>query len=192
MATEKKRTLDEVADTAAQAQPQVTRILRGNAIPEDIEFPDTDESLEDIHTALEERLTLISFKHPTDNEKELNFLVRHLTPAEWAMIYGNLFGKDLAEILQETQALTEEERTAHIENYIKQQIDDEQTYQAEEFERRLKVCKIAIVEPKRLQLERMRKWNPFYVNALFNAITGDLTANNAVTRFLELGTPAKK
>ena len=164
----------DMADVAAESQ-----VFRRKEVHEgDLNFV---ENLDELDAALEADNIVCRFNNP-NAEKPIDFEMRPMTPGEVAIYYNTLFGHTLLEATGEN---LNPDAVDAIDDLHAQRLEDElavKKYDA----RLLNILEGCILFPIGVTAERMRKWSPFYITRLHNALLEGSRPSRAVAQFSEL------
>ena len=167
----------DMADVAAESQ-----VFRRKEVHEgDLNFV---ENLDELDAALEADNIVCRFNNP-DAEKPIDFEMRPMTPGEMAIYYNTLFGHTLLEATGENLGPDAVDEIDEFHEAQEQRIQDElavKKYDA----RLLNILEGCILFPIGVTAERMRKWSPFYITRLHNALLEGSRPSRAVAQFSEL------
>lgn len=170
--------MDEVAAQAAVNAPQT---FRRKEIEGDLNFV---KDLDALDATLEADNIVARFENPMDPAGEpIDFEMRPMTPGETAVYYRTLLGHTFLE--------TAAERFPNIED----ELDDEQRQRLEDElavkkydTKLLNILESCIISHPGLTAERMRKWDPFYILSLHNALLGGSRPSKSVAQFQNVDT----
>lgn len=184
--TEDREKNGTMEDTAAQAMMGVKRVASRRSVNiDEVEFTD---DLDMLDLAMEREEKIVEFENPRGG-KPMVFLVRPLTPGEFAMVFGTLFGKSAIQVAldsnEEAGEDSEEANADLIEKHIRENYTEEEIEQ-KWLERQIQTIQIGVIRPKGLTKERIAKWDQFYIDALYNAINGEVMANDSPSQFPEV------
>ena len=163
----------DMADVAAESQ-----VFRRKEVTGDLNFV---SDLDALDAALEADNIVCRFNNP-NAEKPIDFEMRPMTPGEMAIYYNTLFGHTLLEATGEN--LNPDEVDA-IDDAHAQRLEDElavKKYDA----RLLNILEGCILFPIGVTAERMRKWSPFYITRLHNALLEGSRPSRAVAQFSDV------
>ena len=145
---------------------------------DDDEKDDWEENLEVLDTTLERHDVVVKFKNPIDpNGKPIRFLVRPMTPGEISVFQGSLFGHSLLEASRADKNAEDEIERLHQRRMLDK--ENAQDYDT----RMLQVLEDCIIKPRGITAVRLSKWDPFFLNKLFDGAMGGMRAARAVDRF---------
>ena len=139
--------------------------------------------LDALDAALEADNIVCRFNNPDPDGDPIDFEMRNMTPGETAIYYQTLLGHTLLEAAAGTP-------TAEIEDEQAQRIEDELAIKKYD-EKLLNILESCIQVPIGVTVERMRKWDPFYIMSLHNALmngTGGTRPSKSVARFSDVDT----
>jgi hypothetical protein len=158
-------TKKDMADVAADVQ-----VLRRKEVTGNLNFV---EDLDALDAALEADTIVVRFRHPTDPEgKHIDFEMQPMTPGQFAIYYQTLLGYSLLEG-------TPTDETPELDD---EQLQDKlavNKYDA----RLLNILESNILHPPGITAERIRKWDPFYIMRLHNALIGGSRPSKTVAQF---------
>ena len=175
MATEKKSFEDTAADVQTMRRKEVTG---------DLNFV---SDLDALDAALEADNIVCRFKNPDPEKDPIDFEMRPMTPGETATYYQTLLGHTLLE------AAAGGNPNPDIE------LDDEQTQKVQDElavkkydTKLLNILESCILFPPGVTAERMRKWDPFYIMSLHNALMNGSRPSKSVARFPDVDSPGRE
>ena len=163
----------DMAAVAADAQ-----VFRRKEVTGDLNFV---ENLDELDAALEADNIVCRFNNP-NAEKPIDFEMRPMTPGETAIYYNTLFGHTL---LEATDGNLNPDAVDAIDDAHEQRLQDElavKKYDA----RLLNILEGCILFPVGVTAERMRKWSPFYITRLHNALLEGSRPSRAVAEFSDV------
>lgn len=168
--------MEDIAGKAAVNAPQT---FRRKEVEGDLNFI---SDLDALDAALEADNIVARFENPIDLAGEpIDFEMRTMTPGETAIYYKTLLGHTLLEAVSRTpnDALDDEQV---------QRIEDELAVKKYD-EKLLNILESCIQSPVGVTAERMRKWDPFYIQSLHNSLMNGSRPSKPVARFSELDAP---
>ena len=175
MATEKK----SFEDTAADVQT-----MRRKEVEGELNFV---ENLDELDAALEADNIVARFKNPDPEKDPIDFEMRPMTPGETATYYQTLLGHTFLE------AAAGGNPNPDIE------LDDEQTQKVQDElavkkydTKLLNILESCILFPLGVTAGRMRKWYPFYIMSLHNALMNGSRPSKSVARFPDVDSPGRE
>ena len=171
----------EIRDAATRGI-SVSRVSRKREVAED-DFNFTDD-LDALDIAFEKEEHVVTFEDPKSGKK-FDFLVRELTAAEHAMVFGNLFPKNMEQMVKD---LGKDATNEKVEEYIKNQVAqmDSEALIEEQRERKYRVVQLGIIKPEGITIERLRKWDNFVIDNLYLVIMGGMSDNTVASNFSEV------
>ena len=168
------KTMEDIAAKAAVNSPQT---FRRKEIEGELNFI---SDLDALDAALEADNIVCRFENPIDPEGEpLDFEMRPMTPGETAIYYQTLLGHTLLETAAGMP-------NTEIEDEQAKRIDDELAIKKYD-EKLLNILEGCIQSPAGVTLERMKKWDPFYIQSLHNALMTGSRPSKPVARFSDVG-----
>ena len=171
-------------DMAAAAKSVAEyEVFRRKEVTGDLNFV---ENLDELDASLEADNIVCRFNNP-DAEKPIDFEMRPMTPGELAIYYQTLFGHTLLE--GSTGENLDPDAVDTIDDLHAQRLEDElavKKYDA----RLLNILEGCILFPIGVTAERMRKWNPFYITRLHNALLEGSRPSRAVAQFSDVDSSA--
>lgn len=162
----------DMADVAADAQ-----VFRRKEVTGDLNFV---ENLDELDAALEADTIVCRFVNPTDpNADPIDFEMLPMTPGQMSVYYNTLFGHTLLEAgNQDPDADNElDPETQRVQDEL-----DAKKYDT----RLLNILESNIIGPPGITIERIQKWDPFYIMRLHNALLGGSRPSKSVARFSQL------
>ena len=167
----------DMADVAAESQ-----VFRRKEVTGDLNFV---ENLDELDAALEADNIVCRFNNP-NAEKPIDFEMRPMTPGEMAIYYNTLFGHTLLEATGEN---LNPDAVDAIDDAQDQRLQDE--IAAKKYDARLlNILEGCILFPIGVTAERMRKWSPFYITRLHNALLEGSRPSRAVAQFSDVDSSA--
>lgn len=171
----------DMADVAAESQ-----VFRRKELHEgDLNFV---EDLDELDAALEADNIVCRFNNP-NGEKPIDFEMRPMTPGEMAIYYNTLFGHTFLEATDGDlnpdavdEGAVDEDAVIEIDDSYTQRLEEElavKKYDA----RLLNILEGCILFPIGVTAERMRKWLPFYITKLHNALLEGSRPSKSVAQF---------
>ena len=164
----------DMADVAAEAQ-----VFRRKEVTGDLNFI---ENLDELDATLEADNIVCRFKNPNGG-KPIDFEMRPMTPGETAIYYQTLFGHTLLEATGGN--LDEVDEVAELDDAQEQRLQDELATKKYDT-RLLNILEGCMLFPIGVTVERMRRWSPFYIIRLHNALMEGSRPNKSVAQFPEL------
>ena len=138
------------------------------------------ENLDELDAALEADNIVCRFPNPDPEGEPIDFEMRNMTPGEMAIYYQTLLGHTFLEA------------AAGIPN-PDTELDDEQAQRLEDeiavkkYDKKLlDILEGCILHPPGVTAERMKKWDPFYLMSMHNALMKGSRPSKAVARFPKL------
>ena len=149
-----------MADVAAKAAVNSPQTFRRKEVEGELNFI---SDLDALDAALEADNIVCRFENPIDPEGDpMDFEMRPMTPGENAIYFQTLLGHTFLEAaagMPNTEI--EDEQTKRIEDELAVKKYDEKL---------LNILEGCIQSPAGVTLERMKKWDPFYIQSLHNAL----------------------
>ena len=167
------KTLRDVATTAMHA-PEV---LRRKEVTGELNFMNDLDALD---AALEADNIVCRFNNPDPTGEPIDFEMRNMTPGEFAVYYQTLLGHTFLEAAAGTPTPDTE-----LDDAQRQRIEDELTVKKYD-QKLLMILEGCIQSPVGVTAERMRKWDPFYIMSLHNALMKGSRPSKAVARFSDV------
>ena len=167
----------KIADVAAKAAVNSPQTFRRKEIEGELNFI---SDLDALDAALEADNIVARFENPIDPDGEpLDFEMRPMTPGETAVYYNTLLGHTLLEASAGGIANDEldEEQAERLQDELAVKKYDAKL---------LNILESCIISHPGLTAERMRKWDPFYVMSLHNALLGGTRPSKQVARFSDV------
>ena len=163
----------DMADVAADAQ-----VFRRKEVTGDLNFV---ENLDELDAALEADNIVCRFNNP-NGEKPIDFEMRPMTPGEMAIYYQTLFGHTL---LEATDGNPNPNEVDALDDAQEQRLQDELAVKKHDA-RLLNILEGCILFPVGVTAERMRKWSPFYITRMHNALLEGSRPSRAVAEFSDV------
>ena len=164
--------LRDIATTAMNA-PEV---LRRKEVTGNLNFI---ENLDELDAALEADTIVARFNHPNGGDP-IDFEMRPMTPGETAIYYQTLLGHTLLEA-----AAGSPNPDTELDDEQAQKVQDELAVKKYD-DKLLNILEGCILCPFGVTAERMRKWDPFYIMSLHNALMTGSRPSKSVARFSDL------
>ena len=173
-----KKTMEDLAEKVAMNSPQV---LRRKEVEGELNFL---ENLDELDAALEADNIVARFENPIDPEGEpIDFEMRNMTPGEMATYYNTLLGHTLLEA-----SIGIPNPDTELDDEQAQRIEDELAVKKYD-QKLLNILESCILSPPGVTAERMRKWDPFYIQTLHNALMQGGRPSKPVARFSAVDAP---
>ena len=163
----------KMEDIAAEAAVNAPQTFRRKEIEGDLNFV---SDLDALDAALEVDNIVCRFKNP-DGENSIDFEMRPMTPGETAAYYNTLLGHTLLEA-----SIGNPNADTELGDEHAQKVQDELNVKKYD-EKLLNILEGCIQNPVGVTAERMRKWDPFYITSLHNALMQGSRPKAAVARF---------
>ena len=184
MATEKKSFEDTAADVQTMRRKEVTG---------DLNFV---SDLDALDAALEADNIVCRFKNPDPEGDPIDFEMRPMTPGEFSIYYQTLLGHTLLEAAAgnpnpDTELDNEQAQNEQAQNEQAQKVQDELAVKKYD-EKLLNIVEGCIQSPVGVTAERMRKWDPFYIMSLHNALMGGSRPSKSVAQFPDVDSPGRE
>ena len=171
----------KMEDIAAQAAVNTPQTFRRKDIEGDLNFV---SDLDALDAALEADNIVCRFENPNDPDAApIDFELRQMTPGETAAYYKTLLGHTLLEAGSVESPNPETE----LDDEQQQKLQDELAVKKYD-EKLLNILEGCIQSPAGVTAERMRNWDPFYIQSLHNALMNGSRPSKAVARFSNLDT----
>lgn len=154
----------DMADVAADAQ-----VFRRKEVTGDLNFV---SDLDALDAALEADTIIVRFNNPA-GEDSIDFELTAMTPGQVAIYYQTLLGNTLLETANQTGEENTEINDALQDALAAKQFD----------EKLLNILESNIINPSGVTAERMRNWNPFYIQKLHNALLEGSRPSKTVANF---------
>ena len=152
----------KMEDIAAKA---ATQTFRRKEVQGDLNFI---EDLDALDAALEADNIVCRFNNPDPEGSPIDFEMRPMTPGETAIYYQTLLGHTL---LEGAAAIPNTE--SELDGEHAQKLQDELAVKKYD-EKLLNILEGCIQSPVGVTVERMKKWDPFYITSLHNALMGGI------------------
>ena len=165
-------------DVAAQA---ATQTFRRKEVEGELNFIN---NLDELDAALEADNIVVRFENP-NGEDTIDFELRPMTPGELSAYYNTLLGHTLLE------AVVGNPNPETDEDTQEQKLQDELAVKKYD-EKLLDILEGCLKSPAGITVERMRKWDPFYLMSLHNALMKGSRPSKMVARFSELDEAARQ
>lgn len=164
-------------NAAADAQ-----VFRRKEVTGDLNFID---NLDELDAALEADNIVCRFKNPNGGDP-VDFEMRPMTPGEMAIYYQTLFGHTL---LETTDGNWNPGEGNGLDDAQAQRLEDE--IAAKKYDTRLlNILEGCILLPVGVTAKRMRKWSPFYITRLHNALLEGSRPSKSVAEFPDVDSTA--
>ena len=160
-------------DSKLREVAATTQTFRRKEVTGELNFINDLDALD---AALEADNIVCRFNNPDPDGDPIDFEMRNMTPGETAIYYQTLLGHTLLEAATGTPTPTE------IEDEQAQRIEDELAIKKYD-EKLLNILESCIQSPVGVTAERMRKWDPFYIMSLHNALMNGSRPSKSVAQF---------
>ena len=154
-----------------------TQTFRRKEVQGDLNFI---ENLDELDAALEADNIVVRFSMQ-GSTKTINFELRPMSPGEVSIYYSTLLGHTLLEAAGANLPNPDTE----LDDEQRQRIEDELAVKKYD-EKLLNILEGCIQNPVGVTAKRMRKWDPFYVMSLHNALMGGTRPNKQVAQFSDV------
>lgn len=185
-----KDTAAEVAAAAAE-----TQVMRRREVEGKLNFV---SDLDVLDAMLEADNIVARFNNPIDPDGEpIDFEMTPMTPGQYAVYYDTLLGYSFTEVtLAETTTTAQEDidpLDAAQEDVDPLDVEQEQRLQDELAvkkydEKLLNILESCIQNPPGITVQRLRKWDAYYIMRLHNALIGGSRPSKQVAQFPKLDT----
>ena len=138
--------------------------------------------LDALDAALEADNIVCRFNNPDPEGSPIDFEMRNMTPGETATYYQTLLGHTLLEA-----AAGNPNPETELDDEQAQRIEDEFAVKKYD-EKLLNILESCIQSPVGVTAERMRRWDPYYLMSLHNALMRGSRPSKAVARFPTMDT----
>lgn len=168
----------KMEDIAAKAAVKSPQTFRRKEIEGELNFI-TD--LNELDAALETDNIVVRFENPK-SDGSIDFELRQMSPGEVSVYYQTLLGHTL---LEAAGANWSPNPDTELDDEQTQRIEDElavKKYDA----KLLNILEGCILSPPGVTVERMRNWDPFYIQSLHNALMTGSRPSKPVARFSDL------
>ncbi len=165
--------MEDIAEQAAAVQT-----FRRKEVEGDLNFV---SDLDELDAALEADNIVARFENP-NGEDTIDFELRPMTPGEFSVYYNTLLGHTLLEA-----ATGKPNPDTELDDAQEQKLQDELAVKKYD-EKLLNILEGCIQSPPGVTAERMRKWDPFYIMSLHNALMTGSRPRKAVARFSDVDT----
>ena len=159
----------ELRDVAA-----TTQTFRRKEVTGELNFI---QDLDALDAALEADNIVCRFNNPDPEGEPIDFELRPMSPGEFSVYYQTLLGHTFLEAAAGTPNPDTE-----LEDEQAQRIEDELAIKRYD-EKLLDILEGCILSPSGVTTERMRKWDPFYIMSLHNALINRSRPSKSVARF---------
>jgi len=166
----------KMEDIAAKA---ATQTFRRKEVEGELNFI---SDLDALDAALEADNIVCRFNNPDPEGEPIDFEMRPMTPGETAIYYQTLLGHTLLEAATEMPNPDNE-----LEAEQAERLQDELTVKKYDA-KLLNILEGCIQSPVGVTVERMKKWDPFYITSLHNALMGGSRPSRSVARFSDVDT----
>ncbi|MYA71094.1 hypothetical protein F4009_05640 [Candidatus Poribacteria bacterium] len=167
-----------MADVAAQAAVNAPQTFRRKEIEGELNFI---SDLDALDAALEADNIVCRFNNPDPEGEPIDFEMRPMTPGEMAIYYQTLLGHTLLEA-----AAGNPNPDTEFNDEQAQRVQDELTVKKYD-EKLLNILEGCIQSPVGVTAERMKKWDPFYIQSLHNSLMNGSRPSKMVARFSDVG-----
>ena len=163
------KTMEDIAAKAA------TQTFRRKEVEGELNFI---SDLDALDAALEADNIVCRFENPDPEGDPIDFEMRQMSPGEFSIYYQTLLGHTLLEAAGANLPNSDTE----IDNEQAQKLQDELAVKKYD-EKLLNILEGCILHPPGVTAERMRKWDPFYIMSLHNALMQRSRPSKQVARF---------
>jgi len=167
----------KMEDIAAKA---ATQTFRRKEVEGELNFINNLDALD---AALEADNIVCRFENPDPEGDPIDFEMRQMSPGEFSIYYQTLLGHTLLEAtganLPNSDTELDDEQTQKLQDELAVKKYDEQL---------LNILEGCILHPPGVTAERMRKWDPFYIMSLHNALMQRSRPSKQVARFSDVDT----
>ena len=167
----------KMEDIAAKAAVNTPQVMPRKEVQGELNFI---SDLDALDAALEADNIVARFENP-NGENTIDFELRPMTPGETAAYYKTLLGHTLLEAAAENLPTPETE----LDDEQQQKLQDELAVKKYD-EKLLNILEGCILSPPGVTAERMRNWDPFYIQSLHNALMTGSRPRKAVARFSDV------
>jgi len=171
-------------DIAAQAAVNAPQTFRRKEVEGELNFV---SDLDALDAALEADNIVCRFQNPDPEKEPIDFEMRPMTPGETAIYYQTLLGHTLLE----AAAAGNPNPDTELDDEQAQKVQDELAVKKYD-EKLLNILEGCIQSPIGVTAERMRNWDPFYIQSLHNALMNGSRPSKAVARFPTVDAPTGK
>ena len=140
--------------------------------------------LDALDAALEADNIVCRFQNPDPEKEPIDFEMRPMTPGEMAIYYQTLLGHTLLE----AAAAGNPNPDTELGDEQAQKVQDELAVKKYD-EKLLNILEGCIQSPIGVTAERMRNWDPFYIQSLHNSLMNGSRPSKAVARFPTVDAP---
>lgn len=167
----------KMEDIAAKAAVNSPQTFRRKEIEGELNFI---SDLDALDAALEADNIVCRFEDP-NGEDTIDFELRPMSPGEFAVYYKTLLGNTFLEA--SAGGIPNDE----LDGEQAQRIEDELAVKKYD-EKLLNILEGCIQSPVGVTAERMKKWDPFYILSLHNALMTGSRPSKPVARFSDVDT----
>ena len=172
----------KMEDIAAKAAVNAPQVMQRKAVSGELNFI---SDLDALDAALEADNIVCRFENPTGGDP-IDFEMRPMTPGEFSVYYQTLLGHTLLEA-----AAGIPNPDTEPDDALEDAPDNEQEHQKLQDELAVKkydkklldILEGCILHPPGVTAERMKKWDPFYLMSMHNALMRGSRPSKAVARF---------
>lgn len=173
----------KMEDIAAKAAVNAPQVMPRKEVQGELNFI---RDLEKLNEKLEADNIVARFPDPKGGDP-IDFEMRPMTPGETAIYYNTLLGHTLMEAASAGIPNPDSE----IDDEQEQKLQDELAVKKYD-EKLLNILESNIISHPGLTAEDMRKWDPFYVMSLHNALLGGSRPSKSVAQFPAMDAPGGK
>ena len=164
----------KMEDIAAKA---ATQTFRRKEVEGELNFINDLDALD---AALEADNIVCRFNNPDPEGDPIDFELRPMSPGEFSIYYQTLLGHTFLEA-----AAGMPNSDTELDDEQRQRIEDELAVKKYD-EKLLNILEGCIQSPPGVTAERMRKWDPFYIMSLHNALMQRSRPSKQVARFSDV------
>ena len=168
-------------DIAAKAATQATQVMKRKEVEGDLNFI---SDLDALDAALEADNIVCRFANPDPDAEPIDFEMRPMTPGEMAIYYQTLLGHTLLEA-----SAAHPNPDVELDDEERQRLEDELAVKKYD-KKLLDILEGCILHPPGVTAERMKKWDPFYIMSMHNALMQGSRPSKAVARFSDVDSTA--
>ncbi len=169
--------MKKMDDIAAKAAANSTQTFRRKEVEGELNFI---SDLDALDAALEADNIVCRFPNPDPEGEPIDFELRHMTPGEFSVYYQTLLGHTLLEA-----AAAHPNPDVELDDGERQRLEDELAVKKYD-KKLLDILEGCILHPPGVTAERMKKWDPFYIMAMHNALMQGSRPSKAVARFSDV------
>lgn len=173
-------------DMAAAAEVAAeTQVMRRREVAGPLNFV---ADLDALDAMLEADNIVARFNNPIDPDGDpIDFEMTPMTPGQYAVYYDTLLGYSFTEVTLAENTTTAQEAVDPLDAEQAQRLQDELAVKKYD-EKLLNILESCIQNPPGITVQRLRKWDAYYIMRLHNALIGGSRPSKQAAQFPKLDT----